>query len=163
MATREYVELHCHSYFSLLDGASSPEALVERAVALGYPALALTDHDGLYGAVRFWQAAKARGLKAIIGAEVTLSDVCPESSLDISGGQGQRDSHLTLLAGTKRGYANLCRILSAGQLAGQKGQPHLALETLARHAQGLICLCLLYTSDAADESSRGVGWGVGGS
>ena len=58
MATREYVELHCHSYFSLLDGASSPEALVERAVALGYPALALTDHDGLYGAVRFWQAAK---------------------------------------------------------------------------------------------------------
>jgi error-prone DNA polymerase len=140
MATREYVELHCHSYFSLLDGASSPEALVERAVALGYPALALTDHDGLYGVVRFWQAAKERGLKAIIGAEVTLGGACPEASLDISEGQGQRDSHLTLLAETKRGYANLCRILSAGQLAGQKGQPHLALETLAGHAQGLICL-----------------------
>jgi error-prone DNA polymerase len=131
MATREYVELHCHSYFSLLDGASSPEALVERAMALGYPALALTDHDGLYGAIRFWQAAKERGLKAIIGAE---------ASLDISEGQDQRGSHLTLLAGTKHGYANLCRILSAGQLSGQKGQPHLTLETLAGHAQGLICL-----------------------
>ena len=59
-----YVELHCHSHFSLLDGASSPEALVARAVELGYPALALTDHHGLYGAVRFWRAAQEQGLKA---------------------------------------------------------------------------------------------------
>ena len=141
-----YVELHCHSYFSLLDGASSPEALVERAMALGYSALALTDHDGLYGAVRFWQAAKqqagpkGQGLKAIIGAEVTLADTAPETSADISEGQGPRGSHLTLLAETKQGYANLCRILSAGQLAGQKGQPNLTLEALAQHAGGLICL-----------------------
>ena len=146
MVDGEYVELHCHSYFSLLDGASSPEALVERAVALGYPALALTDHDGLYGAVRFWQAARGqarprgRGLKAIIGAELTLGSTGPESSFDTSGGQGQSGSHLILLAETRRGYANLCRILSAGQLAGQKGQPSLALETLARHARGLVCL-----------------------
>jgi len=120
----EYVELHCHSYFSLLDGASSPEALVERAAALGYPALALTDHDGLYGAVRFWRAAEERGLKPIIGTEVTLA-----------GGE-----HLTLLAETQRGYAHLCRLISAGQLAGQKGQPRLTLETLAQHASGLLCL-----------------------
>ena len=125
-STGEYVELHCHSYFSLLDGASSPEALVERAAALGYPALALTDHDGLYGAVRFWQAARYHSLKAIVGAEVTLDGTC--------------SSHLTLLAGTGRGYANLCRILSTGQLAGQKGQPRLTLEALAEHAEGLICL-----------------------
>jgi len=130
----EYAELHCHSYFSLLDGASSPEALVARAVALGYPALALTDHDGLYGAVRFWQAAKQAawgGIKAIIGAEVALDGADPE---------GQGGSHLTLLAETGQGYANLCRILSAGQLAGQKGQPYLTLETLASHSKGLICL-----------------------
>jgi error-prone DNA polymerase len=120
----EYVELHGHSYFSLLDGASSPEALVERAVALGYQALALTDHDGLYGAVRFWRAARERGIKPIIGAELTLAD-------------GQ---HLTLLAETQRGYASLCRMISAGQLAGQKGQPRLTLDTLAEHAQGLLCL-----------------------
>jgi error-prone DNA polymerase len=137
MATDEYVELHCHSYFSLLNGASSPEALVERAVALSYPALALTDHDGLYGAVRFWQAARqcarpgSRGVKAIIGAEIALDGARPE---------GQGGSHLTLLVETGQGYANLCRILSAGQLAGQKGRPYLVPETLAAHAEGLICL-----------------------
>ncbi len=120
----EYVELHCHSYFSLLDGASSPETLVERAAALDYRALALTDHDGLYGAVRFWQASKAKGIEPIIGAEVTLAD----------------GDHLTLLAETQHGYANLCRIISAGQLAGQKGHPRLTMEALEKHASGLICL-----------------------
>jgi len=138
-----YIELHCHSHFSLLDGASSPEALVARAVELGYPALALTDHHGLYGAVRFWQAAQEQGLKAIIGAEITLVPVQDEK--DVSVIQGD---HLILLAESQRGYANLCRILSAGHLAcpeqgqgsGQKGQPHLALEALAGHTGGLICL-----------------------
>ncbi len=120
----DYVELHCHSYFSLLDGASSPETLVERAVALGYPALALTDHNGMYGVVRFWKAAQEWGLKPIIGAEVTLADA----------------GHLTLLAENQRGYANLCRLISAGQLAGQKGQPQLSLEAVAEHAKGLLCL-----------------------
>jgi error-prone DNA polymerase len=119
-----YVELHCHSYFSLLSGASSPEALVERAHALGYPALALTDHDGLYGAVRFWQAAREVGCKPIFGAEVRLVD----------------GEHLTLLAETQAGYANLCRLISAGQLAGEKGHPQLAFQTVAAHAEGLLCL-----------------------
>ena len=120
----EYVELHCHSYFSFLCGASSPEGLVERAVTLGYRALALTDHDGLYGAIRFWQAARARGIKPIIGAELALAE-------------GQ---HLTFLAETQRGYANLCRLISVGQLAGEKAQPRLTLDDVARHASGLICL-----------------------
>ncbi len=119
-----YVELHCHSCFSLLDGASSPEALVRRAAALGYRALALTDHDGLYGAVRFWQAAREQGVRPIVGAEVALDGL----------------GHLTLLAESRRGYANLCRLLSAGQLAGQKGQPRLTIDTLAQHAEGLIGL-----------------------
>ena len=69
-----YAELHCHSYFSFLDGASSPEHLVERAAKLGYQALSLTDHNGLYGAIRFWQAATQRGIKPIVGAELTLAD-----------------------------------------------------------------------------------------
>ncbi len=124
MSATEYVELHCHSYYSLLSGASAPEVLVGRAAALGYPALALTDHNGLYGVVRFWQAARERGLKALVGAEVELAD----------------GSHLTLLAETQHGYANLCRLISTGQLAGQKGQPRLTVETLAQHAQGLLCL-----------------------
>ena len=91
-----YAELHCHSAFSFLDGSTSPEALVTQAKALGLSALALTDHDTLAGAMRFWMAAKAASLKAIIGAEITLE-----------GGQ-----HLTVLAETQRGYANLCRLIT---------------------------------------------------
>ncbi|RME85334.1 MAG: DNA polymerase III subunit alpha, partial [Caldilineae bacterium] len=96
-----YVELHCHSYYSLLDGASSPAELVHRAAALGMPALAITDHDGLYGAVAFWRAARDAGLHPVIGAEVTLKD----------------GAHLTLLAETQAGYSNLCRLISRAQLA----------------------------------------------
>jgi len=100
----EYAELHCHRYFSLLDGASSPEELVTRAAELGLRALALTDHDSLAGAVRFWTAARHAGLHAIAGAEVTMED----------------GHHLTLLAETQAGYANLCRLITAARLEGDK-------------------------------------------
>ncbi len=123
-ATRMYCELHCHTYYSLLDGASSPVALLERAAALGMPALAITDHDGLIGAVEFWRAARERGIRPIIGAEVTLA----------------HGSHLTLLAETQSGYANLSRLISVGQLAGTKGAPILTIEDVAQHAGGLFCL-----------------------
>jgi error-prone DNA polymerase len=153
MAT-DYVELHCHSYFSLLDGTSSPEALVERAAELGYSALALTDHNGLYGAVRFWRAAQEWGLQPLIGAEITLDKV----PLALRHHPLPAQSHLTLLAEDQRGYANLCRLISVAQLAGNKGHPQLTLETLAEHADGLLCLSgcrrglipttLLYKDDA---------------
>ena len=119
--------------------------MLDRAARLGYRALALTDHDGLYGVVRFWQAAQERGIKALIGAEVSLVAAtqsgavsCARASRHLPG--ENNDCHLTLLAETKSGYANLCRLISAGQLAGQKGAPHLTLDTLAQHAQGLFCL-----------------------
>ena len=91
-----YVELHAHSAYSFLDGASLPEELAARAAELGYDALALTDHDGVYGSLEFAHAAKHFGVRAITGAEVTLA-----------GG-----THVTLLCETQRGYANLCRILT---------------------------------------------------
>ena len=95
---REYVELHCHSAYSFLDGASLPEELAVRAAELGYEALALTDHDGLYGSLEFAHAAKALGgVRPITGAEVTLA-----------GG-----AHVTLLVENRRGYSNLCRLLTA--------------------------------------------------
>ena len=119
-----YCELHCHTHYSLLDGASSPEALLDRAATLGMPALAVTDHDGLSGAVAFWRAAQARGIHPVIGAELTLA----------------HGSHLTLLAERQDGYANLCRLISRGQLAGEKGAPVLTIEDVAQHAGGLICL-----------------------
>ncbi len=96
----EYAELHCHSYFSLLDAASSPEDLVARAQGLGLAVIALTDHDSLAGAIRFWKTAKKSGIHPIIGAEVTLAG----------------NQHLTLLAENQRGYANLCRLLTAAHL-----------------------------------------------
>ena len=92
-----YVELHAHSAYSFLDGASQPEELAARAAELGYEALALTDHDGVYGSLEFAHAAKHFGVRPITGAEVTLAD----------------GSHVTLLVESARGYANLCRLLTA--------------------------------------------------
>ena len=92
-----YVELHAHSAYSFLDGASQPEELAARAAELGYEALALTDHDGVYGSLEFAHAAKHFGIRPITGAEVTLAD----------------GSHVTLLVESARGYANLCRLLTA--------------------------------------------------
>jgi error-prone DNA polymerase len=92
-----YIELHAHSAYSFLDGASQPEELAARAAELGYEALALTDHDGVYGSLEFAQAAKHFGVRPITGAEVTLAD----------------ESHVTLLVESQRGYANLCRLLTA--------------------------------------------------
>jgi error-prone DNA polymerase len=119
-----YVELHAHSNFSLLDGASFPEKLVEAATHKGMTALALTDHDGLYAAPRFCRAAKDAGIKPIVGAEVTLE-----------GG-----NHLTLLVRDATGYANLSALITKAQLSGVKGSPRLDAALLARHHEGLICL-----------------------
>lgn len=120
----EYVELHCHSHFSLLDGASSPEALVKRAAELGIPALALTDHDAVYGAVRFHQAVQKYGVRPIFGAELTLPD----------------HSHLTLLVEDALGWANLCRLISLARHNAPKGQACLPEGALESHSSGLICL-----------------------
>src|ERR671923_156373 len=108
-----YIELHAHSAYSFLDGASLPEELAIRAAELGYPALALTDHDGVYGSLEFAHAAKAVGVRPITGAEVTLAD----------------GSHITLLVETPRGYANLCPLLTSAH-AGERLNPHLDLAAL---------------------------------
>lgn len=120
----DYVELHAHSCFSLLDGAATPEALLDRAAALGMGALGLTDHDGLYAAVRFAAAARERGIHPVIGAEVTLED----------------ERHLVLLAENQAGYRNLCYLLSRAQLDHEKGAARLAWAHLPDHVEGLIAL-----------------------
>src|SRR6476619_1652605 len=91
-----FVELHCHSSYSFLDGASLPEELAVQAAELGYEALALTDHDGLYGPLEFAHAAKAFGVRPITGAELSLTD----------------GSHVTVLVETPQGYSNLCRLIT---------------------------------------------------
>ncbi|HSP71082.1 MAG TPA: PHP domain-containing protein, partial [Gaiellaceae bacterium] len=112
-----YVELHCHSAYSFLDGASQPEELAVRAAELGYEAVALTDHDGVYGSMEFAYAAKHLGVRALTGAEVTLGGV-GSTEPPKSGG-----AHVTLLAETSRGYANLCRLLTEAH-AGTRPKPN---------------------------------------
>ncbi len=127
-----YAELHCHSNFSFLDGASHPEELVEEASRLGLQALALTDHDGMYGVVRFAAAARNAGLPTVFGAEVTLGLARPQAGVPDPEG-----SHLVVLARNPTGYARLCKALSAAQLLGrQKGRPLMDLGLLAAIGAG---------------------------
>jgi len=152
--TSEYVELHCHSAYSLLDGAALPETLIERAAELGYSALALTDHDELGGVVRFAQAADERGIRAIIGAELTYSAGAPRrirsSSSQLIRAAGAAENvnpraeraaeyHIVLLAQDREGYGNLSTLITLGR-SKTRGEPCVDLETLARHAKGLFAL-----------------------
>ena len=119
-----YAELHCHSSYSFQEGASSIGDLLARAKDLGYRALALTDHDNLCGAMEFAQAARLLDVRTITGAELTLV-----------GG-----SHLTLLAATRKGYANLCRLISYAHIGADRRSPELDPKYLPQHAEGLILL-----------------------
>src|SRR6516165_5106079 len=119
-----YVELHARSAFSFLEGASVPEELVVRCAELNMPAMVLADRDGVYGAPRFHMAAKKAGIRAHLGAEVTVTD----------------GSRCTLLVETRTGYQNLCRLITRMKLRASKGQGAVAPEELAEHAAGLVCL-----------------------
>ena len=129
-----YAELHAHSAFSLLDGASSPEALVARAHELGLSALAVVDHDDLGGAVRLHRAAQEVGLSVIHGASLTLED----------------GSSLPLLVRNRVGWGNLCRLVSLARTASPRGAPRTTIERLGAHSEGLMAL----TGDARGPLAR---------
>jgi len=118
------VELHCHSAFSLGDGASTPETLAARAAELGYTHLALTDHDDLGGAVRFGKACGEAGIRPLFGAEVTLWD----------------RSHLTLIVENPAGWSNLCLLLTRGRMQAPRGVPGVSCDDLAARSAGLVAL-----------------------
>jgi len=121
-----YAELHCHSNFSFLDGASHPEELAEEAARLGLDALALTDHDGFYGVVRFAEAAREVGMPTVFGTELTLGATTPQNGVADPEG-----THLLVLATGPDGYARLGRAISHAQMAGEKGAPRTSLAALA--------------------------------
>ena len=138
MRHTDFVHLHLHTEYSLLDGACRLDAVLDRAHQFKMPALAITDHGNMFGAVEFYLKAQERGIKPIIGCEVY---VAPESRLKKSGG-GQKESayHLVLLAKDNTGYKNLIKLVSAAYLEGFYYKPRIDKELLARHAGGLIGL-----------------------
>ncbi|NND73388.1 MAG: error-prone DNA polymerase [Ilumatobacter sp.] len=156
--TVPYAELHCHSNFSFLDGASHPEELAAEAARLGLDALAITDHNGFYGVVRFAEAAKAVGLPTVFGTEITLT--ADRTGRLLSGSAARTESettaqvatghvadshaadpsgaHLLVLADGVTGYGHLSRALSVGHLAGEKGAPQFAFDDLASALHGHV-------------------------
>ena len=146
-----YVPLWCRSNFSFLDGASHPDELVEQAHALGIEALALTDRDGVHGMVRAHVKAKELGVRLIVGAEVTVEDAADAAAGATTGdpadavaggapGDAAQPSTLVLLAANRAGYANLCRLITAGRLRRPKGESRVTWPEVCERAEGLIAL-----------------------
>jgi len=145
-APETFVHLHNHTEYSLLDGASRIPAMVARAAELGMPALGLTDHGVMYGAIHFYKACREAGIKAIIGCEVY---VAPRSRLLREGRVDRDPNHLTLLAADHEGYVNLMRLCTVGQMEGMYYKPRIDKEILAERSKGLIALSGCLQGEAA--------------
>src|SRR5437773_2066064 len=136
-APKSFVHLHNHTEYSLLDGASRIPAVVARAAELEMPAIGITDHGVMYGAIHFYKACKEAGIKPIVGCEVY---VAPRSRLLREGRVDRDPSHLTLLAADHEGYVNLMRLCTVGQMEGMYYKPRIDKEILAERSKGLIAL-----------------------
>jgi DNA polymerase-3 subunit alpha len=139
MSQTPFVHLHVHSEYSLLDGAIRMDQLVKKAAGFGMPAIALTDHGNLFGAVEFYQSAEKAGIKPIIGCEIY---VAPGSMQEKKTSNGGKDAafHMTLLASDDEGYRNLVKISTAAHLDGFYYKPRVDRDFLSRHSKGLIAL-----------------------
>src|SRR5256714_3862465 len=150
MTERSFVHLHCHSHYSLLDGASRIPELVTRAKELGMNALALTDHGNLYGAIEFYRECRAAGLNPILGYEAY---VAPSRRMEREARRrGDAGFHLTLLAQNRTGFQNLIKMASVAFLEGYYYRPRIDKELLEAHKDGLICL----SGCASSEFSRAI-------
>src|SRR3954467_13264684 len=165
MSHADFVHLHLHTEYSLLDAACRLDKLVEKAHALKFPAMAMTDHGVLFGAIDFYQAAREKGIKPIIGCEVY---VAPGSRLEKKASSGGRDvyHHLVLLAKDEVGYKNLIKLVSSAHLEGYYYKPRIDKEILAQHHEGLIALsgCIAseipqhITNDELDKARTAIDW-----
>src|SRR5882762_3237876 len=147
----EFVHLHLHTEFSLLDGACRIDEVLDQAAALKMPALAVTEHGNMFSSVIFHDHARARGLNPILGCEVY---VAPGSRLEKSGNPGATQNHLVLLAETLEGYHNLIKLVSAGYTEGFYYKPRIDKELLAQHAKGLIGLSSCLKGEVAEGLSH---------
>jgi DNA polymerase III subunit alpha len=138
MSTKPFAHLHCHSHFSLLDGAGSIDNLVRRAKSHGMNALALTDHGNLHGALQFYRKAQAAEINPIIGYEAYIA---PGSRRDKNAGNMKEASyHLTLLCQNRTGFKNLIKMASAAYLEGFYFKPRIDKQLLEEHHEGILCL-----------------------
>src|SRR5882762_8872034 len=151
-APKTFVHLHNHTEYSLLDGASRIPAMVARAVELEMPAIGITDHGVMYGAIHFYKACKEANIKPIVGCEVY---VAPRSRLMREGRVDRDPSHLTLLAANHEGYLNLMKLCTVGQMEGMYYKPRIDKEVLAEHSKGLIALSGCLQGEAASRISDG--------
>src|SRR5215470_17828808 len=143
-ATQDFVHLHVHSEFSLLDGLSPVKRVVDTVKRHDMRAVALTDHGNLYGAIDFYSYAKSQGIKPIIGVETYVS---PRGMSDKLGAQDRNYFHLVLLAKNLDGYHNLLRLVSRASLEGYYYKPRIDRALLAEHARGLIALSACYSGE----------------
>ncbi|MGH2589693.1 MAG: PHP domain-containing protein, partial [Actinomycetota bacterium] len=132
-----FVHLDVRSFFSIKEGAFSPESLARRAAELGMPAVALADRDGVYGAARFVNACEREGVRAILGASLTVREA---GTLPLPRERHGRDASVLLLARDATGYANLCRLITDAHMTGERGDPSLTPEQVCAHAGGLVAL-----------------------
>ncbi|MBI3322123.1 MAG: PHP domain-containing protein, partial [Candidatus Omnitrophica bacterium] len=138
MLHADFVHLHLHTNYSLLDGACRISELVKKAVELKFPAMAMTDHGNLFGAVEFYECCMKHGLKPIIGVEAYIA---PKHRTDrTAGGIKDSNAHLVLLAKDEEGYANLIQLVTASYLEGFYYKPRIDKELLQKHGKGLIAL-----------------------
>jgi DNA polymerase-3 subunit alpha len=153
---RPFIHLHCHSHYSLLDGASEITALVKRAKCHGMNALALTDHGNLHGALEFYRAAKGEGINPILGYEAYIA---PGSRFEKKDAANSKEAsyHLTLLAQNRTGFKNLVKLASLASLEGFYYKPRIDKEILAAHSEGLICLSGCVSSELSFSLLKGSG------
>ena len=151
---RPFVHLHCHSHYSLLDGASPIDGLVKRTKELGMNSLALTDHGNLHGALEFYKTAKSAGVNPIVGYEAYIA---PGSRFDKkdAGSSKEASYHLTLLAQNRAGFQNLVKLASAAYLEGFYFKPRIDKELLAAHSEGIICLSGCVSSELSTSLIKG--------
>jgi DNA polymerase-3 subunit alpha len=147
MSHADFVHLHLHTEYSLLDGACRLDKLMDRAHELKFPALAITDHGAMHGVIEFYQAARAKGIKPIIGCEVY---VAPGSRLERKKVEGDKYHHLGLLVKDETGYKNLIKLTTAAHLEGYYYKPRIDKEILAQHSEGLIAMSGCLASEIPD-------------
>ena len=147
MSHADFVHLHLHTEYSLLDGACRLDTLMERAHELKFPALAITDHGAMHGVIEFYQAARAKGIKPIIGCEMY---VAPGSRLEKKKVEGDKYHHLGLLAKDAIGYKNLIKLTTAAHIDGYYYKPRIDKEILAQHSAGLIAMSGCLASEIPD-------------